>query len=74
MDILKRNKHPHPLIYMRGLNSEDLLAIIDFIYFGEAKVLQKNLESFLSLADDLRLKGLAENDKEKNHKKNHIEE
>ena len=33
-DILKRNKHPHPLIYMRGLKSEDLLAIIDFLYFG----------------------------------------
>ena len=28
-DILKRNKHPRPLIYMRGLKSEDLLAIID---------------------------------------------
>ena len=28
-EILKRNKHPHPLIYMRGLKSEDLLAIID---------------------------------------------
>ena len=72
MDILKRNKHPHPLIYMRGLNSEDLLAIIDFIYFGEAKVLQKNLESFLSLADDLRLKGLTENDKEKEAAPTHL--
>ena len=46
-DILKRNKHPRPLIYMRGLKSEDLLAIIDFLYFGEANVFQENLESFL---------------------------
>ena len=30
--LLERNKHPHPLIYMRGLKSEDLLAIIDFLY------------------------------------------
>ena len=28
-DFLKRNKHNHPLIYMRGLKSEILLAIID---------------------------------------------
>ena len=62
LEILKRNKHPHPLIYMRGLNSEDLLAVVDFIYFGEAKVFQRSLDSFLALAEELRLKGLTEND------------
>ena len=40
-EILKRNKHPNPLIYMRGLKSEDLLAIIDFLYFGEANFSKK---------------------------------
>ena len=59
MEILKRNKHPHPLIYMRGLKSEDLLPIIDFLYYGETNVLQENLDSFLALAEELRLKGLA---------------
>ena len=58
MDILKRNKHPHPLIYMRGLKSENISAIVDFLYFGEANVLQDNLDSFLELAEELRLKGL----------------
>ena len=61
-DILKRNKHPKPLIYMRGLKSEDLLAIIDFLYFGEANVLQENLDPFLALAEELQLKGLIGND------------
>ena len=64
MDILKRNKHPHPLIYMRGLKSENLLAIVDFIYFGEANVFQKNLDSFLALADELHLRGLTDTDSE----------
>ena len=58
MELLKKNRHPHPLIYMRGLKSENLSAIIDFLYFGEANVLQANLESFLALAEELRLKGL----------------
>ena len=40
-NILKRNKHVHPLIYMRGLKSEDLAAIIDFLYCGEANVFKK---------------------------------
>ena len=31
-NILKKNRHPHLLIYMRGVNSDDLLAIIDFLY------------------------------------------
>ena len=30
MDLLKKNKHPHPLIYLRGLTSTDLGAIMDF--------------------------------------------
>ena len=51
--LLERNKHPHPLIYMRGLKSEDLQAIIDFLYCGEANVFQENLDSFLSIAEEL---------------------
>jgi len=61
LGILKRNKHPHPLIYMRGLKSEDLVAIIDFLYLGEANVYQANLDSFLAIAEELKLKGLTGN-------------
>ena len=56
--VLKRNKHSHPLIYMRGLKAKDLLSIVDFIYHGEANVLQEDLDSFLALAEELQLKGL----------------
>ena len=57
-EILSINKHPHSLIYMRGLKSEDLMAIVDFIYIGEANIFQENLDSFLALAEELKLKGL----------------
>ena len=57
-NLLKRNKHPHPLIYMRGIKSENLLAIVDFLYCGEANVFQENLDSFLAIAEELQLKGL----------------
>ena len=56
--LLGRNKHPHPLIYMRGMKSVDMLAIIDFLYCGEANVYQENLDSFLAIAEELQLKGL----------------
>merc|ERR1719222_1444621 len=51
-------KHSHPLIFMRGMKSEDLVAIIDFLYCGEANVYQENLDSFLAIAEELQLKGL----------------
>ena len=65
-DIFKRNKHSHPFLYMRGVKSEDLVAIIDFLYCGEANVFQENLDSFLAIAEELKLKGLmGNNDKKK---------
>ena len=57
-NLFKRNKHAHPLIYMRGMKSEDLLAIVDFLYFGEANIYQEHLETFLTIAEELQLKGL----------------
>ena len=61
LELLKRNKHPNPLLYMRGLRSDDLIAIVDFLYNGEANVFQENLDSFLALAEELKLKGLTGN-------------
>ena len=52
-NLLKRNKHLHPVIYMRGVKSDDLLAIVDFLCCGEAKVCQENLNSFLAIAENL---------------------
>ena len=38
LNILKRNKHSHPLIYMRGVKSENLTAMVDFFYHGKSNV------------------------------------
>ena len=65
--IFKKNKHAHPLVYMRGLKSNDLSAILDFIYFGEANIYQDNLDSFLVLAEELKLKGLTGTEKNKSN-------
>ena len=56
--LFERQKHPHPFIYMRGLKPEDLDAIVDFMYFGEATVLQENLEAFMSVTAELNVKGM----------------
>ena len=66
-DLLRRSKQAYPIIYMKGIRSEDLISIIDFLYCGEANIYQDNLDSFLAIAEDLKLKGLMgqhENEKE----------
>jgi hypothetical protein len=67
-NLLRRNKHSHPLVYMRGMRSEDLVAVIDFIYLGETNIFQENLDGFLAIAEELSLKGLvgSNNDTEEN--------
>ena len=56
--LLGEIKHPYPLIYLRGVKSDSLLAILDFLYRGEANVFQDNLDSFLAVAEELQLKVL----------------
>ena len=57
-EILQKSKHPRPLIYLRGYQTRDFVSILDFLYFGEANVFQEDLDSFLAIAEEIKLKGL----------------
>ena len=57
-NLLKTNQHSHPFIFMRGIKIEDLICIVDYIYHGEVKIHQDNLDTFLTIAKELSLKGL----------------
>ena len=56
--VLRKNKHPHPLIYMKGVKAKDLSAIVEFLYLGEANIYQEDISGFFALAEELQLKGL----------------
>jgi len=60
-NILRRNHHQHPLLYMKGVKYTDLQAVLNFMYHGEVNVAQEELNSFLAVAEDLRVKGLTQN-------------
>ena len=45
-------------MYMRGVRSEYLITLVDFLYSGEANVDQESLGNLLDLAAELQLKGL----------------
>jgi len=60
-NMLRKIKHSNPLIYMRGIKIDELVAIMDFLYYGETNVFEESLDNFLALAEELKLKGLSRN-------------
>jgi len=59
-NLFKKINHAHPLIYLKGVCHQDLLAIVDYIYKGEASVDPLYLKRFLKTAKDLEIQGLIE--------------
>lgn len=59
--ILRDNPCRHPLVILGDVPAGDMRAIMHFIYQGEVSVSQSELASFLKTADNLQIKGLAEN-------------
>ena len=41
-----------------GVKYDDLMAILDFLYLGEASIAQESLDAFLAIAEELQLNGL----------------
>jgi len=75
--VLKQNPHEHPLLYLKGVQFNDLQAVLNFMYHGEVNVAQEELNSFLSVAEDLQVKGLTQDNSSSGgtsrHKKAHQE-
>merc|ERR1719507_2449296 len=59
--VLKKNPHAHPLLYLKGVKYVDLVAVLNFMYHGEVNVAQEELNSFLAVAEELKVKGLTQN-------------
>jgi len=57
-DILKKHTHPHPLVYLKNINSRDMGSLMDFMYFGEVEIQKSQLSSFSAAAKELKVLGL----------------
>jgi len=58
--ILRRNRHEHPLLYLKGVKYADCTSILNFMYHGEVNLAKDDLSSFLAVAEDLKVKGLTQ--------------
>ena len=61
-NILQETKQSQPLLCLDGVNSADLQNVLDYVYEGEVRIFQENLDRFLEVAQKLKLDGLLSND------------
>lgn len=59
-NILKQNKKMNPIIYLRGVQLNYLTSMLEFIYNGETNINEDNLDEFLAIASEFKLKGLVD--------------
>merc|ERR1712212_45176 len=62
--LLVNNPHSHPLLYLRGIKQTELQAILKFMYFGETQIFEKRINDFVSVAKDLEVKEISEEQEE----------
>jgi len=70
--VLRKNPHAHPLLYLKGVKFGDLQSVLNFMYHGEVNVAQEELNSFLAVAEELRVKGLTQNQSSKKTESSYI--
>eukprot|EP00096_Caligus_rogercresseyi_P007693 TRINITY_DN256_c0_g1_i2.p1 TRINITY_DN256_c0_g1~~TRINITY_DN256_c0_g1_i2.p1 ORF type:complete len:412 (-),score=153.78 TRINITY_DN256_c0_g1_i2:435-1670(-) len=58
--IIKSIPHAHPLLYLRGIQFAHLESLLCFMYNGEVNVTQEDLNNFLAVAEELKIKGLTQ--------------
>ena len=50
--------NPHSVVYLRGIQHEEMLSILQFVYLGQVTFSEDRVEQFLSVAKDLEIKEL----------------
>ena len=57
-NILKMNKHSHPMLCLTGISSIEMEKVLDYAYHGEVQIFQEDINKFLDIAQILKLDGL----------------
>ncbi|XP_046747755.1 uncharacterized protein LOC124412148 isoform X2 [Diprion similis] len=58
-ELFKHHTAKHPVVILNGIKCEDLQMIIKFMYHGEIRVQEAELDDLLAAAETLQIKGLS---------------
>ena len=67
-EIFQRTQCKHPVIVLKDIKSEDLEALLNYMYVGEVNVVQEKLSGLIKAAECLKIKGLAVADEDSKRK------
>ena len=57
--MFERTQCKHPVIVLKDIKSDDLEALLNYMYVGEVNVVQEKLAGLIKAAECLKIKGLA---------------
>uniref|UniRef100_A0A2P2I3W4 Longitudinals lacking protein, isoforms H/M/V-like n=1 Tax=Hirondellea gigas TaxID=1518452 RepID=A0A2P2I3W4_9CRUS len=58
-EMFERTSCKHPVIVLKDIRSDDLEALLNYMYVGEVNVVQEKLAGLIKAAECLKIKGLA---------------
>ena len=53
------SSNANPVIYLRGIQHSEIESIMQFIYFGEARLYEQRMSEFLMVSKNLQIKDLS---------------
>ena len=62
-EILQENPHPHPLIFLQGIDFHNLVLLKKFMYLGKAQIAHENIKTFIKISGNLLNTETTENTK-----------
>ena len=62
--MIMKTTEKNPVIYLRGIHSKEMGALIQFMYLGRTTITQKDLPELVKVAQDLKIKGIGDKETE----------
>ena len=72
-ELLSQHWDKQAVVFLKDVKFDHLQSLVDYMYRGEVNVTQDQLAVFLSTAEALKVKGLANGDREKKNEKRILE-
>ena len=57
--ILSEMTSPQPVVFLRGIHSVEMEAVLEYLYLGQTQISQQRVDQFFKVATDLKIKDIS---------------